>query len=435
MEPVLPPTFVTEFDSQRTRISNVERLVNTQTDPPYLLDKPAAINFVKYSRSNTNFDASKQPSKVDRIQSNWVSLPYPVNISTLYITHKTEHLNTPSFQDFYRCQIVVTSNDLQPPKVLSEFEISLNKMNNLRSNPKAGLWQDEPLESENDNERYFQYEKQAGFEIKLPEIISIPADRRFSLIKYPIFAREEEFSLLDDENLDIDVVVLNGLSSESINITVESTLIKKQVESLTLRTYTFSQESDEQFLLVEDEPLTLEEYETTWENYVNPALLFYSTGNTFAGQPINFESTVIYPNLLPDVNYAFSENIYPFDEANGFVRNYRNGALQNVLGNSLSIKHVISSPQNYDTLQVFNPKVIITAKLELDDIEAIFQEEHFLIEKTLEDYLEAKNNFGTNTQDWLSWLNPPVSFNYNFAEIVAYAFNETTKKWELDLGL
>jgi len=231
MEPVLPPTIIKEIENQKNRISNTERILNEQTIEPYLINKPASINFVKYSRANTNFSGTKEPSDVDRIQSNWVSLPYPVNISTVYVTHKTEHLNTKSFQDFYVCQIVITTNDLQPPQVLTQFTISLNKFNNLRSNPKAGLWQDEPLSIESEKEEYFQYKKQVAFEIKLPEIISIPADGRFSLIKYPIFAREEDFALTQDDNLDIDVVVLNGLSSEPINITVESTLIKNKIDT------------------------------------------------------------------------------------------------------------------------------------------------------------------------------------------------------------
>jgi len=428
MEPVLPPTFIHEFDSQRNRISNVERLVNTQTDAPYLLNKPAAINFVKYARANTNFDGTKQPSKVDRIQSNWVSLPYPVNISTVYVTHKTEHLNTPSFQDFYRCQIVVTTNDLQPYKVLSEFTISMNKFNNLRSNPKAGLWQDEPLESESEDEPYFQYEKQTGFEVKLPATVSIPADRRFSLIKYPIFAMEEDFALTDDDNLDIDVVVLNGLSPEPINITVESTLIKKALLSgLVLRTYTFQQESDEQFLTVQDEPITQQDYENEWINYVNPVRRFYN--KPFSGAPINFLSEITYPDVTPG-QYALNSQVYPFDEANGFIRNYRQGALQADFTGFFSIKHIISSPENYNTLKVFNPKVLIVAKLPLFETDT---EEHFVAEKTLTDYNQAKSNFGTSVQSWVSWLNLPVQvYTPSLSQIEGYVFNNATRKWVKD---
>jgi hypothetical protein len=227
MEPILPPTFVSELNQNRNRLSNVERNISEKAIEPFLVNQPASINFIKYSRDNTNFDGSKDPSKVDRIQSNWVSLPYSINIPNIYVIHKTEHLNTESFQDFYRCQIVISTNDLQNPIVISEFAVSLNKFNNLRSNPKAGLWQDTPLDREDPNEEYFQYEKQMKLEIKLDQPITIPANQRFSLIKYPMFARSETFSETQDLNLDIDVVVFNGFSQEPINITVESTLIKK----------------------------------------------------------------------------------------------------------------------------------------------------------------------------------------------------------------
>ena len=164
----MPPSVISELTSNQNRITSLERVSRQKEIESNYPQKPVALTFLKYNRQhstllNPNFES--EPEEIlfyiqnDRIQSQWTSFPFPIVLTEVYISHKTEIDDIPSIQNFYECSIVTKGNDFQPDTVLTEFNISLNAYKSRRSTSNPNMWENSPLPNEDSSDMYFNYLK------------------------------------------------------------------------------------------------------------------------------------------------------------------------------------------------------------------------------------------------------------------------------------